>query len=299
MPRLRRASRLIAVAGLFLIGAPAHAQTWSGFLKPEIKKRFDGGKDEQEAAQVAFVAPDGWSSRYFLVDVAGRFNAPPLRPGRTFIFVAPVVEYHHGDAEPLRKQSAVHKLSSGVTVESQVNTDFLRPNFLFKATATRNLFDDTTEQAVSAFASVRVLRNFWPGQPSTDAARHRVLRYFPSIGFEHFRNLAIKNSGTVLAQPFSGSFTSLRLFVQAYPFNRAATPDKIRFSVEADGYIRKPTATSGPFPKAISSVSANATWYFVSEQRVGLGLTGDFGKMPAVNFLPQRRVVLALRFKTP
>ena len=81
--------------------------------------------------------------------------------------------------------------------------------------------------------------------------------------------------------------------------NRAATPDKIRFSVEADGYIRKPTATSGPFPKAISSVSANATWYFVSEQRVGLGLTGDFGKMPAVNFLPQRRVVLALRFKTP
>jgi hypothetical protein len=224
---------------------------------------------------------------------------PPLRPGRTFIFVAPVVEYHHGDAEPLRKQSAVHKLSSGVTVESQVNTDFLRPNFLFKATATRNLIDDTTEQAVSAFASVRVLRNFWPGQPSTDAARHRVLRYFPSIGFEHFRNLAIKNSGTVLAQPFSGSFTSLRLFVQAYPFNRAATPDKIRFSVEADGYIRKPTATSGPFPKAISSVSANATWYFVSEQRVGLGLTGDFGKMPAVNFLPQRRVVLALRFKTP
>ena len=288
---------LVALALGCLSTVPAHAQTWSQvWARTEVKKRFNGGRDEQEAAQVALVAPDGWSSRYFLVDTAVRLNAPPIQRRNIFLFLGPMVEYHHIDAEALRKQKAVHQISPGFTVDTFYTPDFIvRPYVSFKAAATRNLVDDTTERSISVFATTRTLKNFAPGQASTIRGK-RVLRYVPSVGYEYYDNLAITSGSAILAEPFTGSFTSVRLFVQAYPFNHR-TNDDIRFAIEADGYVRSRRSGAAVVPKTMTSFSASATWYFLSKQRLGLGFSGDFGRMPSTNFVTQRRVVLAFRVK--
>jgi hypothetical protein len=41
-----------------------------------------------------------------------------------------------------------------------------------------------------------------------------------------------------------------------------------------------------------------ATYFFLKGQVVGVGLTLDLGRSPAVNFVSQRRAVLALRIMT-
>ena len=141
----------------------------------------------------------------------------------------------------------------------------------------------------------RLRRRANPGVYSV--ARRRIGRYVPSVGFEHFENVAIKSGDAVIAEPFSGSAATFRLFLQWFPFNRAIKPGDIRFTIEADGHLRRLLADRGDLDDTLRSLSVNATWYLVAPQRLGVGLSGEFGQMPSTNFIKQNRIVLALRVK--
>jgi hypothetical protein len=284
---------------LTLAPTVADAQSaWSALVdRTEIKKRFDGGKDEQEAAQIAIVAPEGLSRRYVQADAALRVRLPGRQTDRTTLIVRPVLEYHVADKEAIRKNRAVHQLAPGLTAEYYLNGDSaLMPYVTVKWAETRNFLDDRWEGSVAGFASVYSGWKYGPGAPLSNGM-FRVGRYTPFVGIEHFDSVAIKDGTQELAPSFSGSFLTYRLFVQWYPFNRRVFIDQIPFAIEVDGVVRQRLTDSDVVPQVIRSLSASATWYFVSRQRVGIGLSGEFGRTPVTNFVNQERIVLALRVK--
>jgi hypothetical protein len=297
--RWARAVGVALVLAVF-VGSEASGQGLTTFLKAtEIKKKFDSGKDEQEPAQIALIAPDGWRSRYVLVDVAGRLKDLVFATTPAEIFIAPVVEYHKQDAEPLVKQKAVNQLAASLVTELYFDPAVpLKPILFVRGSATRNFIDDVWERSASALLSFYSAKPWAPGRPITSASDTRLGRYVPYVGIEYFDALPIKSGSDVIAPQFSGAFVTLRIFWQAYPLNRAIKASQIRFSLEGDAYLRRAISGSSLLDdEAIGSASISAIYYVSDRQRFGISLTADMGRSPVTNFVKQQRVMLALRVK--
>jgi hypothetical protein len=297
--------------------APAKASGWEVFSRyVQLRKAFDGGKGETEAAAVGFIAPGKNSQSYWLVDAGVRptpINVPFNNNGTFETFFFPSVEWHHMDAEPLQKQDATNKVVGGFNAELWLPpvTGFnFREIIIGKATLQRNFIKDNTENSVmialeSCAEGVETHENGgWEGgfrpcaELTYDGARR--LHYYPYVGYEHYAKVAISSSSATLAPAFEGSMLLLRVQGDAYPFNTSAIPSEIRGLVLNFEYSYRRLVDEHPDLdfRDLHMLKFGATYFFVKDQAAGIGLTMDVGRSPAVNFIDQRRIALALRLKT-
>ncbi|MCX6538402.1 MAG: hypothetical protein NT151_05640 [Acidobacteria bacterium] len=296
--------------------AAGNLSPWEQFTKYfQVRKAFDGGKDENEAGVFGIIAPGKGSPTYWLVDAGVRLtpqDKPLNKQGNLELFYYPSVEWHHMSAEPLLKQDAANKTGAAFNTElwfPPVTTFHIRTYLAGKASLQRNFIKDTTENSVTlvlgACAEGVVTQGVgWENgfRPCAELTYNgaRRLRYYPYVGYEHYGKVAIASQTTTFAPAFDGSLFLIRLQADAYPFNSEALPGDIKgFVLNFDyAYRRMLDDNPGLDARNLNMLKLGATYFFVKGQVAGVGLTIDLGRSPAVNFVSQRRVVLALRIKT-
>jgi hypothetical protein len=117
----------------------------------------------------------------------------------------------------------------------------------------------------------------------------------PYIGAEYFNNLAIAVNNVVLADAFTGWFTTFRLYLEIFPtLNPVVGHNRLVFTGE---YVSRAPFDSTKLHERLSLTSASLTFYFDEGQTVGLGYNYEFGENPKTNFARQRRSFVAFRAK--
>lgn len=292
-------------------GGTSGASWWS-YL--EVRKSFDGGKAETEPGSVGLVDPGRDTSAYWFIDAGLRLKPQEvfLNDAQTFeFFWSPNVEWHRMKAEPLNKQDARNKWGPGLNAElwfPSFTGTTLRTYVIGKVSLQRDEINDTTERSGSLVVGLfqpharDPIGSGWEGglRPGAELTHngHRRLHYYPYVGFEHYRKLAIASKGTVVAPPFDGSLFLFRVQAEAYPFHQEIIPGRIPFSISLEYSYRRVLDDAGDLEtRDLNLLALSGTWFLVSEQRVGIGLTFENGRAPATNFVDQRRAVLAVRFK--
>ena len=317
--------RLLIALSLWLVPVGARAQaseppppTWREQVSKYVtlRKGFDGGKDENEAAAFGYIDPGKDSPAYWLVDAGVRtvaFNWQLNDSGTLETFVYPSVEWHHMSGEPVLRQDATNKGTLGANGEVWLPplTDFkIREALIGKAKQSRNFIKDTSETAVtlaleSCAEGVETHENGgWEGgvRPCAELTYNgkRKFHYYPYIGFERYDKLAISNATTTGAPAFDGSLLMLRVQADAYPFNDAFRAGDIKglvLNVEF-AYRHLLEAHDGFESRHLNMFKLAASYFFTKGQTVGVGFTLDTGRYPEVNFVSMRRMVIALRLKT-
>jgi hypothetical protein len=304
---------------LLLCPALANAQSardWAWWVEQfELRKAFDGGRNEQEPATVAHVNP-GDGPDFWLVDLAVKHRGLAIAPAPsstgaaplvTEFFLAPSFEWHRNTAEPLLQSATVNKISASLIGEIYFRDLFpnrasigatrailLSPGLFLKGTATRNALRDMTEASVSLFGSPYSEVDWVPGALSRIAGRP-FLRYVPYVGVEYFNNLAISANNVVLADAFSGWFTTARLYVEAFPtLNPLAGQNRLVLTGEL---IYRVATDTSILDSALTMTTVSLTFYFDEAQTVGLGYSYESGENPRTNLVLHRRSFVAFRAK--
>jgi hypothetical protein len=112
--------------------------------------------------------------------------------------------------------------------------------------------------------------------------------------------LDITSSSVVVAPKFDGSLFVARVQADLYPLNTERITGNftgLLFNVEYS-YRHAFEAHEGLESQNMQLLKLGATYFFVKGQAIGIGVSLDAGRSPDVNFIRQRRVVLALRLKT-
>lgn len=290
---------------------------WNAFSRAfQLRKSFDGSKSENQAAAFGLVAPGNGSATYWLVDAGLQtkpFDWSIDSDGTWELFGFPSIEWHHMSAEPLLQQNATNKLSPAFSLElwtPPVTSIQLREHIVSKASVARNYVKDTTEKSVTAMLETCAegpkpyTGLGWEGgaRPCAELTYKgaRRMHYYPYVGLEHYEKLSIQSSSTTVAPAFSGSMFVARVQADAYPFNtagKAADIEGLVFNIDY-AFRHALSDTTGLDTTNLNLLSLGATYFFVKNQEVGLGVTADVGRSPAVNFVSQRRIVLAVRLKT-
>lgn len=276
----------------------------------DVRKSFDGGKNEQEPATIAFVNPSNGPD-FWLVDLAVKHKgldiAPPTRPvGVEEFFLSPSVEWHKTSAEPVSQVAATNKVSGNLTSEIYFRDLFssrskgttppivLAPWAFLKGTATRNQIRDTNEGSGSFLGSMFSEIDWMPGALSRLGERP-FARYVPYFGVEYFNNLAIVPNGATVADAYTGWFTTTRLYIELFPtLNPLVNHNRLVFTGE---YVTRSPIGSATLLDRSSLTSASLTFYFDEAQSVGLSYSYEFGENPKANFVTQRRSLIAFRAK--
>jgi hypothetical protein len=312
-------STSVQTAGPTGVGATADTPKsgWKTFPEYlQVRKAFDGGKSENEAAAVGFIAPGQDSKTYWLVDAAIRttpFNWQLNEAGTFETFFFPSAEWHHMSAEPLLEQKQTNKAGGGLNGElwfPRYSALAVRHAVIGKASVTRNFIKDTTEKSATlaletCMEGVETHEDRgWEGgfRPCAELTYHgaRRFHYYPYVGFERYAKLAISSSDDVVAPAFDGSMFLVRVQGDAFPFNRQVIPGDIAGVVLNFEYAYRRALSDADelASENLNALKLSATYFFVEGQVAGVGLSMDFGASPSVNFVNQRRIVLAFRVKT-
>ena len=326
-----RAHRIAIILALVLVGSiatRAHAQPAAAPAAPEpppvlkfltkwfqIREAFDGGKGESTAAAIGLVAPGKDSPTYWLVDAGVRLTPQNLKlntRGDFELFYFPTMEWHHMSAEPLQKQDNTNKAGPAFNTELWFPpiTDLkLRTYVTGKGSLQRNFIKDTTENSATfllgmcAEAVVPTGAGWENGvRPCAELTYNGTRRshYYPYVGFEHYGKLALTGSGTTIAPAFDGSLLLVRVQADAFPFNVAKLPRDISGWVLNIDYTYRHALDDVPTldSRDLNALKFSTTYFFVKGQVAGVGIDLAVGRMPEVNFVSQRRAVLAFRIKT-
>jgi hypothetical protein len=292
---LRRLHAAALTTCLVLIASTANAQWWSDI---QVRKTFDGGRGEQEAATVAYVNP-AQNEHYWLIDVAARINELVIPSAVAEIFVAPVVEYHSANGEPLRRQTATNKLTSSINAEmyfDPVANGSLTPILVLSGSATRDYLNNLWTSQYSSLLRIYSTKRYGPDGPISGT---EIARYVPFFGLEYFRNLPITAGGSALAPAFSGLTSTFRLFIETFPLNGIAKGDGTRLELIGDIFFRRRVTGLRANGDNFWLVSAGATYYVLRLQnhQVGLSYALEYGQGPKTNFVKERRAAIGLRIR--
>ena len=307
---MKRLALALAIATLVPVRA-VHAECarinhWWELV--EIRKSFDGGSGEGEAANVGLVnAAKDTSTTWFLDggirtkrceipfgDKSGGKTPPTL-------YWFPSAEWHHLSAEPLRKQGKTEQASGALNAEvwfGDPNQPLPRWYFVAKGAVTRDLLNDKTIKSADLLVSVYQEGGLHPGHAMRSTHRYWGT-YFPYLGFQYFRSLAITQNGAVVAPTFDGGAGMARIQFELYPLlNKDKIPGEIPFTVSGEYSYRRLLADAPSIDTRNMSVFDVAfTWYPDAGHTIGLGLTVTKGRSPKTNFISQQRVVIGVKIK--
>lgn len=286
--------RIILALLIVLSLAPQNANAEEGGILDklveqgmEIRKSFEGTVKELGAPASASYADSDISGSFYGVDLGIKLAnwQPPLKTGTLLLF--PVAEWHRSTAEGEEK----NKLSAGLNVEYFLDTPF----FIFTSKLGRDFQADTTSVQASVMASLfREESNYGPGAPIRTPSGSLLGRYYPYIGVEYFDNLPFKRGEEVLASEVTAWFSTGRLYVSWFPFNK--TLDEGPLQVHGTYTFRK--SIDGDLPEdSYDLLNLSLVYYLDEDQRFGIGYDYDQGEDPAANFLKNKKSSVSLRLK--
>jgi hypothetical protein len=268
---------------------------WELFV---VRQAFDGGMAEGEPGSIGFVDPGPNSKAYFFLDAGVRTKRCQLNIGSTSLLLYPSAEWHHMDSEPLQKQDATNQGSFGGNAEYWFgNPDVIQPYVIGKAKYVRDKLNDRHTGSGSLLLSVVQTDGL---RPSVTIITNNIPRgiYFPYLGFEYLRKLAVTADEGVIAPLFDGGTFVSRVEFELYPFNKEQDVDKIKFVVSGEyNYRYALEDVPALMTRHLNFFSLKATDYFDPGQTVGVVLSFDKGRAPATNFVAQQRFSIGLAIK--
>jgi len=314
MTRVRSSILLFVALGAGVVEAAAQENAWpwsTCFKAFEVRKAFDGGKDEAQPAVLSIVNIHDENTDVngaYLVDAGIRNKRCSIRQMETGeLSVGASAEWHLGQANALREEKKRNRLKGSLaayysrTVAEREDADgnetfSARLWIVLKGDRSHDYVDDTTAGSVSLMMSPSIitksLRSFWPGESLT--VGDVTLAYYPSTGPEYLRKLKI---GTV-APAFEGVDWLLR--IEGLASFGVSGPGQIdgRFQLAADTAWRwRVSGLDTIADGRLTWSSVTATLWMDDGRRVGVGYALDAGRSPVTNFIAQRRSSVGLQVK--
>jgi hypothetical protein len=312
-------TRIGALAAVLIVLIPTVSRAqdpsaWGKYI--QVRKAFDGASEEEKPANLGLVNPGKDSPVYWLLDGGIRLTPRETYFGESaedpsiykmHLIWYPSVEWHHMSAEPLARQEATNAGGAAINAEfwfHRTAPDALRVYLVTQAAVDRDVLNATTDGAASVkMGFIRTPRNasdsggFSPGTPLKIGDKE-VFEYFPYIGVEYLRNLAITQDDTDLAPTFDGGDILLKVDFEATPFHRSDVPGRSRFVIGgAYEYRRILKASAALDSQNLQFMNVDLSYYFTVGRAVGIGLTLDNGRSPMTNFVTQHRSALVLKAK--
>jgi hypothetical protein len=301
----------VLVVATFLPCA-AHAQCartanwWELF---EIRKTFDGGSGEGEAANIGLVNASTESTTTWFLD-GGVRTKPCQRALGTktekhipaTLYWYPSAEWHHLSAEPLLKQNKTDQAGAAIKAELWFGYDAAstapRWYFISKGSVTRDFLNDKTITSADLLLSVYQERGLHPSHGMSTTNRYWG-SYFPYVGFQYLRRLAITQNDTIIAPTYDGGAGLARVQFELYPlFNKNTIPGAIPFVVSGEyAYRRLVKEAETIDTRHMNFFDVAFTWFPDPGHSIGVGLTITRGRAPSTNFISQQRVMLGVKIK--
>lgn len=287
------------------------ARPWAGCFKAfEVRKAFDGGKDEAQPAVFSFVgiADESTTRSAYLIDVSVRNKRCSIWQGDSGEFsLGASAEWHIGDANALREEKRRNKGKAGLsayfsrtlaeTTDAAGNETFsARLWTVLKAEGAKDFIDDTNSASISLVVTPSVIKpggtSFFPGEALT--LGDVTVAYYPSTGLEYIEKLKIGE----VAPAFKGWDWLLRVeaLISIGVSGQGEIDGPVQIVAEASERRRidgLDTIAEG----RLSFVSVTATFWLNAGRNVGIGMAYDSGRAPATNFIAQQRNSFGLQIK--
>jgi hypothetical protein len=204
-----------------------------------IQKTFDGSRNENKPASIAFQENHRSANDFFNIDLGVKLSELELLKNTgSPLLLYPKVEWHKStDSTDLK-----NKIDGGLNVEFMPfglkSPDLpggipnkgliLAPWIQGSSSVRRNFIDDVFELKLAAQVSLVSNYKFLPGYIFRDKEKNFLARYYPYIGFEYYRLPGLITKGQT--EEFSTFF--VRLFVDIW-----IVPRTVQFNL--DGAYRR------------------------------------------------------------
>lgn len=290
---------LLVSAGVSAESAPLK---WLEDKGVQMRKSFSGTlKDSNAPAAFAYDSPDS-GDKIFRADVAVKVIEIPLYEPSGLshhgIRLAPLVEYHRSTKD----LDEVNKQSVAANVEYEYGFDAGFTNAIvadIKYELGHDSVLDQTIRVASLKAGVVGDIDPLPGAWFRSGPEGKeVFRYYPSIGWERYEKLAIKEKrgadNVVVAPAIDTSLAFARLNAEYRPFVTVLDGRLVFITTYT---YRHRTSGDAMVPKSSRLFEATLDYYLDEKKRIGIGLSYQSGRDPNRNFLDETSSSLGIKIK--
>lgn len=314
MKRLVIAVLLSAVSTYAQEATPQEAPPPTGFRKVitwitsnmEIRQTFDGSKEEQKPATVAYVQNADVDDSFYQIDFAVRIGEKDLAEDseRHQLNLSPTAEWHRTSIP-----KAVDTISAKLQLEHVYGKLREYDEFGKEVTSVGGETDigwvtilragparDRQQNVTAGDASITfTIKSHRPGLPNSFVNLRngtRIFRYAPHLGVDYYSNKPIF-IGTTETQGIDLALARANLNMAFYPFN-ADNTNRREVLLE---YTYFHHLAGDDRLGSMRYWTAQANYYLDANGRVAIGYTYERGENPAKKFLRVRQSSVGLRIK--
>lgn len=265
------------------------ASKWLKEKNVQIRKTFDGSKDEAKPAAISWNSDYENSKFYSVMDLGIKISEFSFLDGKGpfKILFYPKVEWHRNTIDDDTKKK--NNFTAGVNTEIYVKFGeswFARPfisgSFDYKSDQVKKL--ETTQ--AKAFFSFSGINDGEPGAQVKDKSLALKFRYYPYIGIESYKNIAVPHQ--------SAQMWAARIFFEAYPISRGEHSYlQLTFEYTFRNIIDDNLYNAGDLRWA----TASANFFPDGKGKLGIGLDYSYGEDPSSNFVKTKLLSLGLKLK--
>lgn len=314
---------LMATTGI--VRADCFVPEW-GSDAIQLRRSFDGAKDESNPATIAYERQTG-GERKRLVHAGLKVSAFECRPEtaskwRVDTEISPFIEYHaESGGKPM------NKLSGGISAElllpnfgsaKRLSNDRLNVRFLTKASFTDDRIADSGSVNYEIFFTTHRLRPSLfgsilrheprpdpslaidpedcrtdPGSEKCPMTTSVKLLYLPYIGIERIDRGEFKENGVVVAQDVDATFASARVRLEYWPVPAGESGGWQLYG----NWVGRHRISGDTPTKTATHWQAGVNYYFDSKRRFAFGIDYENGRGMLRNFDRDERVSLSLKMK--
>lgn len=242
-----------------------------------VRKTFDGSKNENKPAGVSFQENHKSKNDFFNIDVAVKLSQLELLGNRkSSLIFYPKVEWHKStDSTDLK-----NKLDGGINFEyipfglkspnlpNGLPNEGLKISPWIQGTSSfkRNFISDANEMKIALQVSLVSNYNYLPGSNIRDSKGNFRLRYYPYLGFEHYRLPDFITKGKT--ETFSTYY--LRLFSEIW-----ILPQTLQLTV--DGTYRQILNNKSSIKTHLPTLSSALYFYPGKQENFAIGYEYSHG----------------------
>jgi len=291
----------------FMVSASAYAQTKADSLQPvlvqkinqasswlsrngfQVRRSFDGSKEEAKPAAIAWNSDYENKKFYTLIDVGIKLTELEVLPNseQVALLFYPKAEWHRNTINDDAKKK--NNLMGGINTEFFwliADHWYTRPLITASFDYKKDFVKDIKTTQTKGYLTFNGSKDGEPGAPVRNRTKAVVFKYFPYTGLEHYRNIGTSGQ--------KASMWSNRLYFELYPLSSYQYQ---YIQLTFDYTCRKVFNDSLYNQGDMSWFSLGLNFFPGGNEKLGLGLDYSQGEDPSSNFVKTKLLALGIKLK--
>lgn len=265
------------------------ASKWLSDKNFQIRKTFDGSKEESKPMAISWNSDYENRKFYSVIDIGIKLSELPVfKKNNDFnLLFYPKLEWHRNtiDDDTKKKNNFTGGINTELLLklgESWIAHPFIIGSFDYKNDRVKKI--ETTQ--AKAYLSFSGSKAGEPGYSIKDKTNALKFRYYPYVGIEQYTNLASPHK--------SAGMWAGRIFFEAYPVSRYMY-NYVQLTFE---YTHRWIISDNLYQKGnMRWLTAGLNFFPDGKGTLGIGLDYSYGEDPSSNFVDTKLLALGLKLK--